>query len=62
MQVLKDDKSAIFKAAAAAQRMGDYIDQQVTPRVELLAISPEVTAANEPAMQVVAAKRKAGPR
>jgi len=42
--------------------MGDYIDQQVTPRVELLAISPEVTAANEPAMQVVAAKRKAGPR
>ena len=62
VQVLKADKSAIFKAAAAAQRTCDYIDQRAAPKVEPVVVMPEAPAANEPVMQVVAAKRKAGPR
>ena len=62
VQILKDDKSAIFKAAAAAQKTCDYIDQLVTPKVEPVAVVPEALTVNEPVMQVVAAKRKARPR
>ena len=62
VQVLKADKSAIFRAAAAAQRTCDYIDQRVTPRVEPVAVAPEAPAANEPVMQVALARRKSGPR
>ena len=61
MQALKDDKGAIFKAAAAAQKTCDYLDQLVAPKVAPVAVAPEVLAANEPVMQV-AAKRKVGPR
>lgn len=35
MQALKDDKSAIFKAAAAAQRTCDYLDQLIEPKIVL---------------------------
>lgn len=62
MEVLKADKSAIFKAAAAAQRTCDYIDQRVTPEVEPAGIAPGAPAANEPVMHVERAKRNARPR
>lgn len=62
VQVLKSDKSAIFRAAAAAQRTCDYIDQRITPKGEPVAVVTEAPAANEPVMQVAAMRRKAGPR
>ena len=62
MQALKDDKSAIFKAAAAAQRTCDYLDQLVVPKFDPKAVATVTPAANEPVMQVAAARRKAGPR
>ncbi len=61
LQALKDDKSAIFKAAAAAQRTCDYLDQLVAPKFDPKAVEAVTAAANEPVMPVVA-KRKVGPR
>ena len=62
VQVLKADKSAIFKAAAAAQRTCDYLDQLLAPRFDPKGVAADSPAANEPVMQVAAARRKAGPR
>lgn len=62
MQALKEDKSAIFKAAAAAQRTCDYLDQLVAPKFDPQEVSVDTPAANESAMQVAVARRKSGPR
>lgn len=62
MQVLKDDKNAIFKAAAAAQRTCDYLDQLVAPKFDPKAVATVEAAANEPVIPVVVARRKSGPR
>ena len=62
MQALKDDKSAIFKAAAAAQKTCDYLDQLVAPKFDPQSVEAVTTAANEPVMPVVVARRKNGPR
>ena len=61
MQALKDDKSAIFKAAAAAQRTCDYLDHVAAPKFDSHKVSVDTPPANEPAIKV-AAKRKVGPR
>lgn len=61
MQAMKDDKSAIFKAAAEAQRTCDYLDQLVAPKVVPVAVAADASAANEPVMQVAVSRRKAGP-
>ena len=61
VQVLKDDKSAIFRAAAAAQRTCDYIDERVTPKVEPVAVVPHSLAANKTVMQVAVVQRKNRP-
>jgi antirestriction protein ArdC len=61
MQALKDDKSAIFKAAAAAQRTCDYLDYMDVPKFDLHKVSADTPPANEPAIKV-AAKRRVGPR
>ena len=60
--VLKSDKSAIFRAAAAAQKTCDYLEQQAAPKVTPLVVVQDVPAANEPVIQVSKARRKAGPR
>ena len=62
MQALKDDKSAIFKAAAAAQRTCDYIDKLVTPNIVPEVAEPNSTASNEPTIAVATFARKSGPR
>lgn len=62
VQALKDDKGAIFRAAAAAQRTCDYIDQRVSPWVEPVAVATDALAVNEPVMQVAVARRNSGPR
>ena len=62
LQALKDDKSAIFKAAAAAQRTCDYLDQLVAPKADPKTVATAPAAANEPVMPVAVARRKAGPR
>jgi antirestriction protein ArdC len=61
VQALKDDKSAIFKAAAAAQRTCDYLEQLVAPQCDLHAVALETPAANELVI-TVASRRKNGPR
>ena len=48
MQVLKDDKSAIFKAAAAAQRTCDYLTRLSVPQQTTAPIADNSPAANEP--------------
>jgi antirestriction protein ArdC len=50
MEVLKADKSAIFKAAAAAQRTCDYLDQLAAPKFDPMAVATDAQAANEPEM------------
>ena len=62
VQLLKDDKSAIFKAAAAAQRTCDYLVRLITPTVEKVAAVPHSLAANKPVMHVAVVRRKNGPR
>ena len=64
VQILKDDKSAIFRAAAAAQRTCEYIDQLLAHKVALVAVAQEAPAVNEPVMQVqvAVARRRAGPK
>jgi antirestriction protein ArdC len=62
MQALKDDKNAIFKAAAAAQKTCDYLDQLVAPTVTPVAVEPAQAVANEPSMQPAVVRRKSGPR
>ena len=62
MQALKEDKGAIFKAAAAAQRTCDYLDQLVAPKFDPKAVEVVTEAANEPEMPVTVARRKRGPR
>jgi antirestriction protein ArdC len=62
MQVLKEDKSAIFRAAAAAQRTCDYIDQRVTPEVAPVAVAPDAPVVNEAAMQFAVVQPKTAPR
>lgn len=60
MEALKADKSAIFKAAAAAQRTCDYLDQLAAPKFDPTAVAVDAPAANEPVMQVAMARPKAG--
>ena len=51
MEVLKADKSAIFKAAAAAQRTCDYLDQLAAPKFDPMAVATQASAANEAEMR-----------
>lgn len=62
VQVLKDDKTAIFKAAAAAQKTCAYLEQLVALEFDQTAVGSDAPAANQPATQVVAARRRIGPR
>ena len=62
VRILKDDKSAIFKAAAAAQRTCDYLAHQVSPTIEPVLVAPEPPAASAPVIQVAMVRRSAGPR
>ena len=62
VQVLRADKSAIFKAAAAAQRTCEHLAQQVSPKVEALPVAPEPSVASAPVIQVTVVRRSAGPR
>jgi len=60
MEVLKADKSAIFKAAAAAQRTCDYFDQLAVPKFDPMAVVADTSAANEPSvdLEVVSQRRR----
>lgn len=60
MEVLKADKSAIFKAASAAQRTCDYLDQLAAPKFDPIAVAPDNSAANEPSvdLEVVSQRRR----
>ena len=62
VQVLKDDKSAIFRAAAAAQRTCNYIDERITPKVEPVAVVLHALAPNETTIQVELVRRNSKPR
>ena len=62
MQALKEDKGAIFRAAAAAQRTCDYLDKLVVPTLDQKSVEAETPAANEPVMQLERARRKSAPR
>jgi antirestriction protein ArdC len=60
MEVLMADKSAIFKAAAAAQRTCDYLDQLAAPKFDPMAVGTDESSANEPEMPT--SRRKVGMR
>ena len=62
VQVLKDDKSAIFKAAAAAQRSCDYISSLCMPQPLALPTTNLLPSANEPAAPCEQPRRRVGPR
>ena len=51
MQALKEDKGAIFRAAAAAQRTCDYLDNLVVPVVASEAAATAALAANKPVIE-----------
>ena len=56
MDVLKADKSAIFKAAAAAQRTCDYLDQLAAPRFDPEKANKNVDQVHELEMPLAASK------
>ena len=58
MQVLKDDKSAIFRAAAAAQRTCDYLIRLSVPQQTSAPITNDSPAANEPVTVIEPVPRK----
>ena len=58
IQILKDDKSAIFKAAAAAQRTCDYLDKISTPHQTEVPVVSILPAANKSAVVVEPIRRK----
>ena len=60
--VLKADKSAIFRAAAAAQRVCDYLSEHSLAPSKPMPVEVAAIAANEPAVQVAPARRQARPR
>lgn len=62
MQALKDDKSAIFKAAAAAQRTCDYLDQLIEPKIVLGERSGAEPVEKAQALPVPAPRQMAKPR
>lgn len=62
MEVLKADKSAIFKAAAAAQRTCDYLANISTPQQTAVPVASTLPAANEPVAAIEPVRRKRAPR
>lgn len=58
IQILKDDKSAIFKAAAAAQRTCDYLDKISTPYQTEVPVVSILPVANKSAVVVEPIRRK----
>ena len=58
VQVLKDDKSAIFRAAAAAQRSCDYLNHLPVPQQTTAPTTTNLPAANEPVAAIKLAPRK----
>jgi antirestriction protein ArdC len=59
MRALKEDKGAIFRAAAAAQRTCDYLDKLVAPTHEETVVN--ASAANEQVVPVAMARKIKGP-
>lgn len=62
VQALKADKSAIFKAAAAAQRTCDYLANISTPQQTAVPVASTLPAANEPVAAIEPVRRKRAPR
>ena len=62
VQALKADKSAIFKAAAAAQRTCDYLANISTPQQAAVPVASTLPAANEPIAAIEPVRRKRAPR
>lgn len=60
--VLKSDKSAIFRAAAAAQRVCDYLSEHSLAPSTPKPVEIADAAANEPVVQIAPRKRQARPR
>lgn len=58
MQVLNDDKNAIFRAAAAAQRTCDYLTRLCVPRQTTAPITNKSPAANKPVTVIEPVPRK----
>lgn len=62
VQVLKEDKSAIFKAAAAAQRTCDYLDHLIEPVIVLRGRCSDQPTENMHALPVTLPRKMASPR
>jgi antirestriction protein ArdC len=60
--VLKSDKSAIFRAAAAAQRVCDYLSEHSLAPAMPKPVEIATAAANEPVAQIAPPRRQARPR
>lgn len=58
VQALKEDKGAILRAAAAAQRTCDYLDQFSTPQVTTVFGNNDLPAAPEPLTAIEPVRRK----
>ena len=62
VQILKDDKSAIFRAAAAAQRTCAYLDSILIPQQAVAPAEIIFPATSEPVVATEPVKRKRAPR
>ena len=58
VQILKDDKSAIFRAAAAAQRTCDYLDNILIPQQAVVPAEIIFPAISEPVAVIEPIRRK----
>ena len=58
VQILKDDKSAIFRAAAAAQRTCDYLDNILIPQQAVAPAEIIFPAISEPVAVIEPIRRK----
>ena len=61
-EALKADKSAIFRAAAAAQKTRDYLAERATPLPQVKEVESRSDAANDPVAPSHAAQRGRAPK